>query len=205
MCSDSGVHAWTETHTHVHTHLRAQRKMCLTHTEESHMLGSESGMHTQSRLCAQSGVFVNKIHSGVSHRHVHECHTYEGVTHTQSASLTCTEVSHRPGCHIHRGVSHKCNSHAYCSQTHTWGKLCTQLGVAEIHALEDVSHRLGCFIHAGVCHMMSFRQNGFHTHGCVSQIHTVSQTYRGVSHLHRHECLQMHKQCLRHTGSYMRC
>lgn len=50
-------------HTHIFIHNCVHKDRCVIHTEESHVLGSESGVHTQSRLCTQSGVFVNKIHT----------------------------------------------------------------------------------------------------------------------------------------------
>ena len=187
ICAVSQVCVPGQRHTHMFIHTCLHKDSCVlhTHTEESHMCCRASQACAPRAGCAHRvGVHKENTHTVVSHTHVHKCHTDESVTHRHTwcishihTGVTKTRVSRTQRC-----LTHVQFTHVLQPDTHTWSKLCTQLSVAEIHALGDVSRTLVCFIHAWVCHTMSFRQNGFHTLGCVSQIHTQCLRRTEMSH-----------------------
>lgn len=199
-----------DTHTHVHTHLCAQRQMCLTHTEESHVQGSESGMHTQSRLCTQSGVFVHKIHTQwcLTQTYARVSHIWGCHTHTQCIShihrgVTQTRVSHTQRCltqvqftRILQSDTHMgqvVHSAGCCRDTCTWGCV-TQTWM--FHTCWGVSHdvfQAKWISHTWVCVTNTHRVSDIRS--CLTLTQTrVSPNAQRVSQTHRviHAVLQAH-------------
>lgn len=82
---------------------------------------------------------------------MHECHTYEGVTHTHTVHL-----SHTQRCHTDQGVtytevSHTSAIHTHTAVRHTHGASCALSWVLQrythlrmCHTDLDVSYMLGC-------------------------------------------------------------
>lgn len=133
-----------------------------------------SKIHTQWCLThtCMSVTQMRMPHTHAVHlSHTHRYHTDQGVTYTEvshtCAIHTCAEVRHT---HLEQAV----HSAECCRGTCAWG---------------CVTHT--CMFHTCLCVSHDVFQAKWisHTWSCVTNTHTVTQTYRGVSHTHTHECL----------------
>lgn len=154
MCSDSGVHAWTETHTHIHTQLRAQRQMCHTHRRVTRAGEWVRRAHPEQAVHTKWGVRKQNTHTVVSHTDICTSVTHMRVSHTHTQCIS----------HIHRGVTQTRVSHTQ--------RCLTQVQFTRI--LQSDTH-MGQVVHsAGCC-------RDTRTWGCVTQT-WMFHTCWGVSH-----------------------